>query len=191
MAGQHELSTCHKSPTIFITTITFIIGIFTAFELAALKHYIIFGTIKGIISWTASLLPLSFTMYASSLGLKPMGCPSKISTAMCDHLSSCLKNSGVPVTCCSVLHLSFYISQFSVHFRKEHSFFSGVFFFRSSSCLLHSCIIFLVKCWPNYHSAILLPCSFAYFITFNCKPTVYKAITWLLHILRTNLFSIN
>jgi len=51
MAGQHELSTCHKSPTIFITTITFITGIFTAFELPALKHYIIiFGTIKDIIS---------------------------------------------------------------------------------------------------------------------------------------------
>lgn len=50
MAGQYELSACHKSPTIFITTITFIIGIFTAFELPALKYYIIFGTIKGIIS---------------------------------------------------------------------------------------------------------------------------------------------
>jgi hypothetical protein len=42
---------------------------------------------------------------------------------------------------------------------------------------------------PKCFLAVLLPCSFTYFITFNFKPTVYEILIRLLHILGINVFS--
>ena len=168
MAAQNELYTCHKPCTIFITTITFIVGIFTVFNLPTFKHYIIFGTIKGIISWKTSKLPLSFTMYASSLVCKANGLSEQ--SQQC-HVRPPI--FSVKKFCCSC-HLlpstpPLLLGQpvFSALWERVLILFWC--FFRSSFCLHHSCIMFLVKCGRNCPSAILLPCCFAYIITFNCK----------------------
>lgn len=56
-------------------------------------------------------------------------------------------------------------------------------YFNFSSSFLHSHNIFSVRGGTKCVSAALLPCSFAYFITFNFKSTVYKILSCLLHIL--------
>ena len=60
-------------------------------------------------------------------------------------------------------------------------------FFNFSSCLLHSCIRSHLKV-DKY--AFCYTMLFAYFITFNLKPMIYKILICALNIPRTNLFSV-